>query len=292
MTAKDDELLTALADTDPARLDPPPATGSKRYESILEAAMKSASIPYLEDRTPARTNRSRRLARPVSRWAPLAAVAVIVLVAITFVVLRPGHESSASAAVLAAAEKTAGVQSLRATLSVEHANGSISTTHGEMSGSDAHIETESVTSDGTVYRESIVVIGDQIWEGRGSDTMSVSTLGPKGRLAGFADSCEAILTAALQAKEVRTEGSERIRGSEATHYRIVLDPASRAALAELSPSELAYFELEYPAHVETIDVWVADGLVHRIVVDGDLGTATVDFFDFNADISITPPTEG
>jgi hypothetical protein len=187
--------------------------------------------------------------------------------------------------VQAAAEKTGSAYSLRVTLSIEYADDSSSTTQGEMKGLDVRIATDHTAADGSVWQERIVVVGDQMWEGSSAPV----TIGPDERLTLFSEACEAVLGAALQAQEVETVGTEDIRGSEATHYSIALDEASRAALEKLSPSHLAWFEPEYPSEVMSIDVWVADGLVHRMVVDGELGTATADYHDFNADITITPP---
>jgi hypothetical protein len=40
----------------------------------------------------------------------------------------------------------------------------------------------------------------------------------------------------------------------------------------------------------TVDIWVADGLVRRFDISSpDYGTQSVEFYDFNADITITPP---
>jgi hypothetical protein len=285
--ARDDELLRALADADPAKLDPPPALGSERYQAILEAAMSKESTPEIHEFPSVNPsmNQPRRRTRPVLRLALIAAVAVIALAAVSIAVLRPGHEPSASAAVQAAAEKTGSADSLRVTLSIEYADGSSSTTQGEMKGLDVRIATDHTAADGSVWQERIVVVGDQMWEGSSAPV----TIGSDERLTLFSEACEAVLDAALQAQEVETVGTEDIRGSEATHYRIALDEASRAALEKLSPSHLAWFELEYPSEVTSIDVWVTDGLVHRMVVDGELGTATADYHDFNADITITPP---
>ena len=41
MTAKDEELMDAVSRADPARADMPPAKGSTRYNSILEASMRT-----------------------------------------------------------------------------------------------------------------------------------------------------------------------------------------------------------------------------------------------------------
>jgi hypothetical protein len=58
---------------------------------------------------------------------------------------------------------------------------------------------------------------------------------------------------------------------------------------------LSAFELENPSQIRSLDVWIADGYIRRIRVTQNweaaesLGT-TVEFYDFGADITITPPT--
>ena len=54
----------------------------------------------------------------------------------------------------------------------------------------------------------------------------------------------------------------------------------------LSPSELAWFELEYPEDVTVIEVCTKDTLVRRINVGGRSRTSTADFLDLGADIGI------
>jgi hypothetical protein len=39
----------------------------------------------------------------------------------------------------------------------------------------------------------------------------------------------------------------------------------------------------------SIDVWVADGLIHQIAVDSGSSHFTCTFHDFDADIAIRPP---
>ena len=167
-------------------------------------------------------------------------------------------------------------------------NGSSSSTRGEMDGPDVHVQTERLSAGGAVSNEAITVMGDTIWETTSDGTRS-QAVGPEDRLVPFGAASEAILTAALQGAGVTDLGSESVNGSATNHYQIELDDASRAALAGLTPGELAWFELEYPRDVSVIDVWVADKLIHRIKVTGAASTSITDFFDFGAEISITPP---
>jgi hypothetical protein len=38
----------------------------------------------------------------------------------------------------------------------------------------------------------------------------------------------------------------------------------------------------------TLDIWVADNLIRRIGVSSPNGSLSADYFDFNAEITITP----
>jgi len=53
-----------------------------------------------------------------------------------------------------------------------------------------------------------------------------------------------------------------------------------------SPSELAWFEMEYPEDVTVIEVWTTDTLMRRINVEGRSSTSTTGFLDFGADIGV------
>jgi hypothetical protein len=72
-------------------------------------------------------------------------------------------------------------------------------------------------------------------------------------------------------------GDEDVRGEAATRYRLTVD------------CDGAKLECDGTAPV---DVWIADdGTVRRIEIGDDDGTATIDFFDFGADVDIEAPAE-
>lgn len=281
---KTDGLMKALSSVDPARVEPAPAKGSIRYDSILEAAMTTA--PPLEHRSTA--PHPPVISRRRGRRMAFAAAAVIVLAVATAGALQLGQQPNAAAAVRAAALNTGDTASLRATLTVRHSDGSSSSTLEEMSGTDMHIQTKQLSAGGSASTETYTVVGGKMWTTVGAKT-TFQTVGPGDRLATFAGASEAVLTAALQSSEVSNLGSEEIGTSDAIHYRIVLDGKSRAVLAKLTPGELAWFELEYPDSAKQIDVWVAEKLIRRIRVRSEQSTSNTSFFDFGADISIVAP---
>lgn len=93
-----------------------------------------------------------------------------------------------------------------------------------------------------------------------------------------------------------SHGGGRRRGATRTTsprrrspYRLSLTGAARDALAALPAGQTAWFELEHPEEVSSIDVWVAGDLIHRITVDQGPRDATVEFFDFGRPVEITAP---
>jgi hypothetical protein len=110
----------------------------------------------------------------------------------------------------------------------------------------------------------------------------------------FGESSAAVLTAVLEDADVDEVGSDEIQGVEATHYRLELADAGESALAALPDQQQDWFGLIIGdgglSGNATVDIWVADGLVRRFEISSpDYGSQSVEFYDFNADITITPP---
>lgn len=291
MTDPDDELLTELTRLDPTHHDGPPAPGSTRHHSILEHAM-TTTAPVERPRRPAR----RTVLALGAAAAVVAAIGIAVLV-------EPGQDptpASATEVLTSAATTTGDASTLRAAGTYDHGGGHVNTLTSDIDGADYTLSSTTTGPDGS-SDERTVVIGDQVWEDEGPGGAFLQrTAPPEERNAPFAESSEAVVKAALAGSEVTDLGTEEVRGQETTHYRIALTPRSISALAELTPSQLARFELENPGGVDHLDVWVSDDLIRRIQVvtssvvmgsDHQLpATATIEFFDFGADIAITPPT--
>lgn len=305
---KHDELLAAIAAIDPLDTGNPPAKGSARYDSILERAMQptfeqtrhrsndvdDTDRPATPARPPSRGQRPSSRARA----AVLAvAAAVVTILTASVALLLPGDGVSPAAALTRAAATTREVTSLRAELTREDPYGS-HRSHIEVAGDDLRIETRGTYADGHVEGSTTTYSGNQAWEQILGGDVQTYVIDDDERPAPFAASSAAVVTAALRAGDVADLGQEQVGDVEATHYRIDADDAARRALGELSPGQLGWFELEHPAGVRTIDIWVADDLIRRIRVvqqtDGgtdtpDVVTTTTDFYDFNADIRIEPP---
>ncbi|MEO6627959.1 MAG: hypothetical protein ABIP03_05260 [Aquihabitans sp.] len=136
-------------------------------------------------------------------------------------------------------------------------------------------------------------VGDTVWDDEGKHTAL-----PEQRNAAYAPSSEAVVKAILDGSTLKDLGDQDVRGATARHIRATLTPASRTALAALSPSQVAMFELENPDKIDTLDLWIADDLIRRMRVAADWGengqpevnVATIEFYDFGADITIAAPS--
>ncbi len=292
------ELMERLAALDPTHDDLPPSVGSATYLAIQEQAMKTLEANETTPRESATDQTQEHGRQPANRPGSrstfrhnrgsflVAAAAVTVLVALGAVLL-PGGTPSAEAAILSAAQTTGDAVSFRATLVTEAEGQTTTDATGTFVGNDVHI----------IDRDSeYMIIGDTAWQRDSDGSVNSGPVGDNDRLASFSSSSEAVISAVLEGSDVADLGSDTVAGITATHYAITPGDASRAALTALSPGELAWFELEYPDGVQTIDVWIADDLIHQIRVDQVFGegadaqreTTTTTFFDFGADLTITP----
>lgn len=280
----DDDLMLRLAGVDPVRGDPAPAPGSPRYRDILlraEAAQRDQSghteRPGAPDAAVTAGHRSRR------RGAAAALVASAAAVLAAAMVFAPGQAQSAQAAIAEAATATSQYESLRGRLTLDDFRGTSATATIEYDAGDSRVV--EVSDWGTF---ETIVVGDRVYEIRNGRT-SEAPYDREAGLAPFAASAASVLTAALASAEVTEVGTESLDGVEAVHYAIALDGSGRAALEALTPGELAWFELESTFDVPRIELWVSEGLIRRIVVHGDSGTATTEFWDFGAAIEIEAP---
>ncbi len=304
MTHPEDTPEERLTRLDPVRTDPAPRRGSTRYESILETAMNTANVPipmtesqglpdpaspviaFEESSTRRRGPRRPRRSR---RFVLTGAAAAAVLAAVAVVALGSNEQPSAAATVAEAATNTGEITRLRARLTRQIGDEPKSISTAEIDGSNLRINYAG--DDGPTV---MTIVGDTVWETVADETTSQPYDEiAQGRLAPFGSSSEAVVRAALHQSEVEAIGPERVGGVDATRYRIRPSTATRAALSDLTPAVLGWFELEHPEQVTEIDVWVTDDLIHRIQVTSDagdtVGSATIDFYDFGADITITPP---
>jgi hypothetical protein len=280
MTGSEDWELTELRRLDPALRDAPPAPGSVRYDTILERAMSlQTADPTTHTSTqPQRPPRSRR-------WLTWAAAGTGVAASVlTTVVVLGGDSTSAAAAVLTAAERVENVVTLRGTTHSEIKTGGASNTTIEANGADMKI----VTRDdiGTV---STTIVGGIAYESNSDGTHNKGAVSADNSLAPFAEATGNVVQAALDGADVTDKGTERVRGADATHYRVKLTTESRRALAALPAGQTAWFEVEHPEQITSIDIWTAGDLIRRIAVDQPERRTLTEFYDFGQPVTITKP---
>jgi hypothetical protein len=296
---RDDELLELLEQLDPARSEEPPAPGSSRYTAIKERAMTTTTTlvhqsgPDAGNTTPA--PQVHQPHRPHRRWRYLAAAAAAV-VTVGAVVLRPGDERSAEATIAAAADELAEVTSLRADMHFDNVTFGEGDTAIAVSGHDYETVWEMSTDGGEVESDRFVIVDNVEYH---TDSTGQTTTQPVDTYidddgGSFAESSAAVLTAVLDGTDVDEVGRDEVQGAETTHYRVQIADAPASALAALPDQQQDWFGLIIGDggldRDVTVDIWVADGLVRRFDISSpDYGTQSVDFHDFNADITINPP---
>lgn len=305
---RDDDLLELLEQLDPARSEEPPAPGSSRYTAIQEQAMSKntalvrESAPESDTDTDTHTGDTTtstpRSRRPLGRWRFVAAAAAVVVAVGAGVVLRPGNEPSAEATIVAAAEELAEVTSLRADMHVDNVAFGVGEITIEVSGYDSETVWEGSADGSPEESEQIVIVTVDNVEYRtdltGLTTVQTVETYMDEEGASFAESSAAIVTAVLEDADIDEVGTEEVQDVEATHYRVELADAGESALAALPDRQQDWFGLiigdgGLDRNV-TVDIWVADGLVRRFDISSpDYGSQSVEFYDFNADIRVTPP---
>ncbi|NIZ91556.1 hypothetical protein [Kineococcus rubinsiae] len=283
-----------LESLDPTLHDAPPALGSTRSHAILEAAMHDTTTPTTTPARPADRRQLRRHRR--GTWAAVlvgAAAAGAVAVAVLpgtgpgptpAVVAVPAAPQQLSDIVLTAAQRTAGVTSLRAALTAT-GEGYRDEATGEFAGADSVVR-ETVPGGGTL---TTTVVGGTIYTTGADGRTTAEPERPADTMAPFAEAAGALVGAAVDGGRAQEVGTEVVRGASAVHYRVTLDDASRSALAALGASRLAWFDLEEPQLATAVDVWVGDGLVRRIDVAASGTTTRTEFFDLGADVTVTAP---
>lgn len=286
MAPDDDELLDLIAPLDPTRTERPPAPGSDRYHSILEAAMHAdldTPAPHVEAPITPAQHGWRRTSRLVTASAAAALVAFG-----GFVILQSNDSPTAEAAVSSAADTMEDITSLEGELTVTVPGVSEGTTRIRVNGADVQLTTEAGYADGHAEASTFTVV-----DGIGYETIDGQTttrpVGPNDGLAPFGPSSAAVISAALEGSDVTERGDESVDGVTTTRYDIELTETSIAALSALTPNELAWFELEHPHDVTSLSVWIADGLIRQVEIAQRDQVSRTRFFNFGSDITITAP---
>lgn len=254
---------------------------SELVERVLRSDASTAPTTVVHKRG----HEARRTSR--SRFA-VAAIA-----AVTFAVCAVGASilwidaPSAHAEVLNAAAGLGEAHSLEGERSIT-APEAVGRSVIEVSGSDYHVRSEATYADGHVEASERTVIGDQAFESSGDGT-EVSTIDQSQRNTPFGEASAAVVRAATTGAIVTRSGSAEVDGLAATRYEVAVGGTATDALSELPPAVLGWFDLENPERVESMTLWVADGLIRQVELVSQEVTIRTRFFNFNGDVEITKP---
>jgi hypothetical protein len=219
------------------------------------------------------------------RWMAWAAAGTGVAASVlTTVVVLGGDSTSASAAVLTAAERIEKVVTLRGTTHSELKTGGASTTTIEANGADMKI----VTRDG-IGTITTTIVGGIAYESTSDGTSSKGAVSAENSLAPFAEATGNVVQAALDGADVTDQGTEQVRGADATHYQVKLTAESRRALTALPAGQTAWFEVEHAEQITSIDIWTTGDLIRRIAVDQPERRTMTEYYDFGQPLTITKP---
>jgi len=240
-----------------------------------------------------------RKPRQSRTWLAASAAAVVAVLAVGLAVFSPGSTQSAEAQVRAAVANVASAEDFRVNMTSPDPSVPGGVIEGEIDGENMHLQAGSM--------ELYLVDGAE-WE---VEDGNVTYLGvtEEDYYGPYGEASSAVINAGLQSGDVTDDGTETINGVETTRYTIGIDDAAHAALAALPEQVLNWYTTESDVEVnldendnilsesrsgfledsDTMTIWIADDLIHQISagVPGEEFTHT--FFDFGADITITPP---
>ena len=303
MSERDDELIDLLQSLDPAAIDAPPEPGSIRYDHIEETIMTN-----IGSTTPTDSPIPKRDAteQPASRRRPLILIAAAAaLAALTGVglLLAPTSTSGAEATVRAAAANSAEVTDFRIVLTSDDL--------AFVPGGEAAADIDGENVHMVAGDQEFIRVGDTEWFRDGGGEFQSAPAADV--FAPFGEASAQVVSAALASEQVAEEGSDTLHGTETVRYRIQIDENAREALAEVPSQAQRWFIAETSESAEVmidedgnevpvtagrsgfledadaITIWVADDLIHQIEVSTGSTQFTFTFFDFGADITVTPP---
>lgn len=277
------DLLAASIREDPDRWIPAEdeALTSEQTSELVERIVRSDATTGVRERG----HEARRSSRPRFALAAMAAVTLAVCAvgaSILWIDAPSAHaEVSDAAAALGEMHSLEGERLITSPDTVGRSAIAVS-------GSDYQVRSEATYADGHVEASDRTVIGNQVFESSGDGTQ-VSTIEPSQRNAPFGEASAAVVRAATTGAAVTRSESAEVDGLPATRYEVAVGGTATEALAELPPSVLAWFDLENPEQVESMTLWVADGIIRQVELASLDATTRTQFFNFNGDIEITKP---
>lgn len=317
-----DDLMRRIESADPTNEDGPPPVGSNRYMSIEENIMQATRIKTIHTDHGNQTENnlvstdelggSGSLLQPIEQVVPqrshkrgvLAWTAAFVAIAglsaasIVGMVSDSATQTEPVSIIEMAAGSITDVERFRVRMEFKDSR--------EIPGGVVEIEVDGDNARMSADGWEIIRIGDVDWTSDGGEFTSRPAAFSA---APFDEASVDILTAALKSNKVSDLGSGSVEGVEVSRYSIEIDDAARSALASVPRSSYQWFvggaQVEivedadgqilsttrsgFLEDAKEIEVWVADGLIHRISSDNGDESFTYTYYDFGADITITPP---
>jgi hypothetical protein len=269
MARSDRDPLDLVGGLDPALRDAPPAQGSPRYDAILEQAMTQTTTPSV-------TLSETRRPRPARRWAYAGAAALAAAAALVAgLVLMPEKSPAGSGIVLTAAEQLTDSTTVRGHSAFDHPGDPTTTADIEWDGRSSRIvfhETDGI--------RTVTTVGGMVYEEFGGRITTVkATVGNS--LAAYPTSARDVVRAVVTNNDVRRVDDH--------HYRLTMTDSTRQALSGVAKGELAWFDLDSPKDVNSVDIWVTGTRLDRLTMTGSFGTSDMSYTDFGAPITITAP---
>lgn len=228
-----------------------------------------------------------RAAPPMSRRRHLLVAAMIVGLVTLFAGVFGPRTGSAHAAVTGAAEALGRTASLEGNLTTSSSEGTSRSTIA-VSKDAFQIRDETTYADG--HRESAarVMVDGYLYETvDGLTTRTVAD--PDSAPAPFARSSRAVIDAVAGNSNIDVIGNQDLGGLITTRYDIRLDAGSIEALSKLRRDELAWFELEYPDQVDTVQLWISDGMIHQMEIHSQDQWTRLEFHSFGEPVHIEAP---
>jgi hypothetical protein len=269
MARSDKDPLKLVGGLDPALRDAPPAPGSPRYDAILESAMTQTTT------TPITMTEPRR-PKPMRRRAFVGAAALAAAVAVVAVVVPMSHKSpAASGIVLTAAEQLSDSTTVRGHATFDHPGDPTATADIEWDGKSSRIvfhETDGI--------RVVTTIGGTVYEEFGGKINTVKATAANS-LAAYPKSARDVVRAVVTNNDV-----QQVKDN---HYRLTMTDSTRQALGAVATGELAWFDLDSPQDVTSVDIWISGDRLDRLTMTGSFGSSDMRYTDFGAPITITAP---
>lgn len=228
---------------------------------------------------------SIRAQKTRARYALVAAATVTI--AVLGVIVLATHTPSAQAAVFEAATALGDIRTMEGHLVISSPAGIVTSTI-RVDGKAFEARTRSTFTDGRVETSEQTVVDGFLYETINGQTTRTPQ-GPGQQLSAFADASAALIKAVSTDAAIQSLPPDDIDGELVERYDISPENDAVDAIARLDQGQLSWFELEYPDQVDTVSLWVHDGIVRQLEIRTGQSTTRISFENLNGEIDIVAP---